>query len=129
MITVKRIVKTVVAVVPGVTEADVYSTRRHQNICKARHLAEWVARHATDMSYPEIGRALGDRDHTTILSGVRRGAEMLAKDQLWRARAEAVIAILLEETPDAETMGRIAEQRVRFARDTLRNLTARKDAA
>lgn len=46
----------------------------------ARVAAYWIARHATGMSYPQIGRQFG-RDHTTILSGVRRADALRRSDQ------------------------------------------------
>jgi len=32
----------------------------------------WLAYHITGMSLSQIGRRLGGRDHTTILSGIRK---------------------------------------------------------
>ena len=32
----------------------------------------YVTRHMTDLSYPEIGRAFGNRDHTTVIHAVRK---------------------------------------------------------
>lgn len=37
-----------------------------------RASAYWIARNFTLQSYPQIGRAVGRRHHTTIMSGVRR---------------------------------------------------------
>jgi len=39
---------------------------------------------------PQIGRALGGRDHTTILHGIRRGEQLVAGDH-WRGRHIAAI--------------------------------------
>ena len=32
----------------------------------------YVTRNMTDLSYPEIGRAFGNRDHTTVIHAVRK---------------------------------------------------------
>jgi chromosomal replication initiation ATPase DnaA len=41
----------------------------------ARHVAIWLVRYHTGLSYPEIGRRFfSGRDHTTILYGCRRCA-------------------------------------------------------
>lgn len=37
-----------------------------------RALAMWLIKSHTNMSYPEIGRRFGGRDHTTVMSAVRR---------------------------------------------------------
>ena len=45
---------------------------RRRNLVEARQIAMYVTRNATDLSYPEIGRAFGDRDHTTVIHAVRK---------------------------------------------------------
>lgn len=56
----------------GVTVADIISARRTAKIMKPRQMAMYIARFVTLRSLPEIGRRMGDRDHTTILHGIRR---------------------------------------------------------
>lgn len=48
--------------------------------CLPRFAAALVARRQTRASFPQIGRALGGRDHTTALNAVRRGEEREASD-------------------------------------------------
>lgn len=55
----------------GISAADLKSTRRNKPIASARHCVSALARELTSQSYPEIGRCLGNRDHTTILHSVR----------------------------------------------------------
>ncbi len=50
----------------------VLSERRDHRVTLARHAAMYLARELTLKSFPEIGRAFGGRDHTTVLHGVRR---------------------------------------------------------
>ncbi len=45
---------------------------RRRPLVDARQIAMYVTRHMTDLSYPEIGRAFGDRDHTTVIHAVRK---------------------------------------------------------
>ena len=71
MITVSTILKAV-AMEFGVTELDIKSTRRHADVVLPRHVAMYLARRLTSHSMSMIGRTLGDRDHTTVLTGVRR---------------------------------------------------------
>lgn len=63
----------------GVSIDELRSHRRHKEVIAARHEAMWRCRHETLASLPMIGRALGGRDHTTILNGVRKHAARLAK--------------------------------------------------
>lgn len=63
-----------------VTKSEIQSRRRHKEIVFARQfIAYWVCR-LTDCSLPMIGRLMGGKDHTTILSGkrayVRKRSEM-----------------------------------------------------
>lgn len=44
---------------------------RDRGITLARHVAMYVVREATDMSYPSIAALFDGRDHTTVLSAVR----------------------------------------------------------
>lgn len=56
----------------GVTQADLFSTRRTQGLVAIRHELMWMVKNRTTWSLPEIGRRLGGRDHTTVLHGVRK---------------------------------------------------------
>lgn len=54
-----------------VTRLDLLSRRRGRDVARPRQVGMWLARHATPASLPEIGRAFGGRDHTTVLHAVR----------------------------------------------------------
>ena len=45
---------------------------RRRPLVDARQIAMYVTRSMTDLSYPEIGRAFGNRDHTTVIHAVRK---------------------------------------------------------
>lgn len=45
---------------------------RRRPLVDARQIAMYVTRNMTDLSFPEIGRAFGDRDHTTVIHAVRK---------------------------------------------------------
>lgn len=53
------------------------SPRRHRDAVKARFVYYALARVYTSASLPQIGRAAGNRDHSTVLHGIRRAAEMV----------------------------------------------------
>jgi len=56
----------------GVIARDIMGAGRGVRLAKARHIAMWLARRYSGRSFPEIGRLMGGRDHTTVISGVRR---------------------------------------------------------
>lgn len=51
----------------GVAELDVHSPTRMRRPTEARHVAMYLARELTEHSFPEIGDAIGQRDHSTVI--------------------------------------------------------------
>ena len=45
---------------------------RRRPLVEARQIAMYVTRGMTDLSFPEIGRVYGNRDHTTVMHAVRK---------------------------------------------------------
>lgn len=83
---VKRIIE-VVARHYGVSSIDIVSERRTADVVFPRQMVMYLARKITAMSMPQIGNAIGKRDHTTVLHGAKKIKKYLAKyDEL-----EAVI--------------------------------------
>ena len=60
--------------------ADIVSARRTSHLLLPRHIAFYLAKSLTLRSLPEIGRRMGDRDHTTVLHGARKIARLLLSD-------------------------------------------------
>lgn len=54
------------------TTFNICSGNKTKYVIKARHMVMFIARTMADMSQPEIGRRLGDRDHSTVRNGVER---------------------------------------------------------
>jgi chromosomal replication initiator protein len=75
--------------------ADLRSRRRGATLAKARHVAIWLARHATPCSLPQIGRAF-DRDHTSVAHAIARVDRLMAED-LWFGAS--VLRLLDEISP------------------------------
>lgn len=74
----KRILH-VVAAHYGVTPDEIISHRRLLVVSRPRQIVMYLARQLTLRSFPEIGRALGGRDHTTVLYGVSRIEKLIAQ--------------------------------------------------
>lgn len=58
---------------------DILGARRYKHIVRARSLAAWMLRQRP-MSFPAIGHVLGSKDHTTVMSAVRRIERQRATD-------------------------------------------------
>lgn len=83
-------VKEIVAVVArryGVTDLDVVSQRRTATVVRPRQIVCYLAKMLTPLSLPQIGNAIGGRDHTTVLHAVRKitglsGGDPVLNDEL-----------------------------------------------
>lgn len=72
----------VVAVRFGIhSAADLTGPDRHKQVALARHVAMWLCRIRLEHSYPELGRAFGNRDHTTVMAAVRKVSKRMADDR------------------------------------------------
>jgi hypothetical protein len=47
---------------------------RIEPIVSARHVTAWLARERLMLSYPELGREFGDRDHRTMMPAIKKVA-------------------------------------------------------
>ncbi len=79
-------VVTVAAIIEAVAKfhnlksADITGKKRTRALTDPRHVAMYVARVHSKMSFPELGREFGDRDHTTVQHGFRKVEAELATD-------------------------------------------------
>ena len=82
-------IKAAVCEVCQVPPLELESPRRWRQASEARHIFMFVARHYTARSLPYIGKTLGNRDHTTVLHGIRC---VSADRPRFEARVMAVVA-------------------------------------
>ena len=69
---------------------DLLSKDRHKSIAFARHVAMYLCKQRLKCSFPELGRAFGNRDHTTVMSAVRKVEGLRTSDPEVRAHLEAL---------------------------------------
>lgn len=60
--------------------SDMSSARRSRTVARPRQIAMYLSKQLTSRSLPEIGRAFGGRDHTTVIHAVRKVEELMAGD-------------------------------------------------
>lgn len=60
--------------------ADLKSKSKARSVVRPRQMAMALSKELTNHSLPEIGRAFGDRDHTTVLHACRKIAELRDSD-------------------------------------------------
>ena len=71
---------TTVASFFNIKPADLKGKRRLKQFVRPRHLAMWLIRKHTELSFPDIGRAFGGRDHATVQHACKKIARMLERD-------------------------------------------------
>ena len=71
--------------------SDMRSHRRHRSIAHPRMIAMYLCRQRLRTSYTELGDRFGGKDHTTVMSAVRRIESRLSADDLdLQASMEAI---------------------------------------
>jgi chromosomal replication initiator protein len=64
---------------------DLKGQRRHRVVAHPRMVAMYLTRKLTNMSYPEIGSRFGGKDHSTVMSAVRKIERLCAEDAAVRS--------------------------------------------
>ena len=80
------------------TVADFYNTTtdalmgpdRTKDLALSRQVAMYLIREETDASLPAVGEILGRRDHTTIMYGCKKIADMIERDDTLRRQVIAI---------------------------------------
>lgn len=90
----------------GLSAREITGACRQVEHVRARFAIMWVARRATGLSTVTIGRRLGDRDHTTVINGLRSADRLRASHSEFRALTDA----LLEAFTPSETKEQIHER-------------------
>lgn len=70
---------------------------RSKDVSYARQMAMYLAREETGASLPQIGEALGGRDHTTVMHGWERIASRIEQDNKIRREMLAIREIIYQQ--------------------------------
>ena len=85
-----RIVLDVVSEATGISVAALCGDQRVAAIIRPRQIACWLMRQETTRSLPQIGRAMGGRDHTTIMNAIKRVDQMRERDEVFSALVDDI---------------------------------------
>ncbi len=77
-------VQKVVADNYDITVEDIIGKKRTQNISYPRQVAMYLCRKLIDISLPKIGKAFGNRDHSTIIHGCDKISELIESNETIR---------------------------------------------
>jgi len=75
-------IERIVAIYFGLAQADLHTSRKSRTIALARGIAMYLARKHTDMSFPEIGRFMGNKNHSTVILACRRIGKLLQSNAI-----------------------------------------------
>ena len=76
----------------GVKQKELVSKSRRQVLAQARQLAMYLCHKYTGMSYSQIGRSMGGRDHSTVLYSCNLVARRITVDKNFRREVEELEA-------------------------------------
>ena len=66
----------------NITPTEIFSSKKSRNIAYPRQISMYLCRKLTDVSLNDIGKKLGNRDHTTILHGINKIEVELKNDNV-----------------------------------------------
>ncbi len=99
----------------GLTPADLHTSRKTRTIALARGIAMYLARKHTEMSFPEIGRFMGNKNHSTVILANRKIEKLCHEDALVRRQTpagtrEERIREIIEKIEEQLTRARVAPE-------------------
>jgi len=75
----------------GVSEDDIRSKKRSQDIATARQIVMYLCREFTVLSLKSIGNAVGGKDHATVINGINRVETKIKEDQSLKSTIDTLI--------------------------------------
>ena len=85
-----EIIMSVVAEHLGVSVEDIKSKKRTKSIAQARQVSMYLCRMLTSKGLKEIGMAVGGKDHSTVVNGIKKVEERLDNDPKLESTIEVI---------------------------------------
>ncbi|MDH4099070.1 MAG: chromosomal replication initiator protein DnaA [Nitrospirota bacterium] len=82
----------------GIKIADIRSKRRTNSIAKPRQVGMYLCRQLANMSFPDIGRFFGNRDHSTVIHACKQIEERKGQGGGFAAEIDTLIDLLRKES-------------------------------
>ena len=87
----------VVAGQHGLSPEDLTGARRSRDIAAPRQIAMYLCREMTGLSTTDIGRAFGNRDHTTVMHGCDKVSMRMSGEFAFRKKVDELMALVREQ--------------------------------
>lgn len=78
----------------SITREEIIGKQRNRRFVRPRHILMYLMRQECGMSFPQVGDALGGKDHTTVMHGVDVIEKELGRDDELREQLGAIRTIL-----------------------------------
>ena len=75
----------------GITPEDIMSKRRNTEYVLPRQICMYLCRKYTDDSLQSIGKAVGKKDHTTVIHGIEKITEDIEKNDELKGKIDIII--------------------------------------
>ena len=74
---------------------DMTSSRRSISIARPRQMAMYLCKDMTSFSYPEIGKAFGGKDHTTVMHAVKKILSLSIEDHSLKNQLKSLKKLII----------------------------------
>lgn len=78
----------------SLTPQEIYSKNRSKNVAYPRQIAMYMCRRYLNMSLVDIGKAIGDKDHTTVMHAVKKIEDDISKND---ASLQNILDVLVKK--------------------------------
>ena len=85
------LIQRVVADYFEVRPSDMTAKRRSRSVAYPRHIAMYLSREMTSLSFPELGEQFGGRDHSTVLHACEKIKKDIKKDQKTKSLVDKLV--------------------------------------
>ena len=75
----------------NITVSDILSRKKNKEIATPRQICMYLIRKYTNSSLQVIGKAMGNRDHTTIIHGYEKISDLLDRDEHLKANVDILV--------------------------------------
>jgi len=80
---------------------EMHTARRSRDVARPRQIAMYLSKRLTQKSFPDIGKAFGGRDHTTVMHGVKAIEKLIQTDKQMADDVQLLEKMLTGVSPQA----------------------------
>jgi chromosomal replication initiator protein len=81
----------------NVRNHELIGSSRRREVARPRQIVMYLAKELTNSSYPNTGRCLGNRDHSTVIHGFRQIEHLVGVDPDLKAHVRHLVRLLAPE--------------------------------